>query len=128
MRPQCTVFWPTMHLLSFFWATHGPFLWKPVFTPFQQQGSGVDSQEHSKQRAGWHGIPRKVPCSSCPVDGPIKVLAWICFSCRIDGELPRHHGDIGAVAQTLPTALALPMERAGVRSYPGTERSKNRNP
>lgn len=116
-----------MHLLSFFWATHGPFLWKPVFTPLQQQGSGVDSQEHSKQTAGWHGVPRKVPCSPCPMDEPIKVLAWIFYAESMENFLDITV-TLGAMAQALPAALALPMERAGVRSYPGTERSKNRNP
>lgn len=95
-----------MHLLSFFWAAHGPFLWKPVFTPFQQQGSGVDSQEHSKRRAGWHGIPRKVPCSPCPMDGPIKVLVWIFFLCRINGELSRHHSDTGCHGSGTPGSFS----------------------
>lgn len=117
-----------MHLLSFFWAAHGPFLWKPVFTPFQQQGSGVDSQEHSKRRAGWHGIPRKVPCSPCPMDGPIKVLVWIFFYAESMENFLDITVTLGAMAQALPAALALVMERAGMWSSPGTERSINGNP
>lgn len=49
------------------------------------------------------------------MDGPIKVLAWIFFYAESMENFLDITVTLGAMAQALPRALALAMERAGVK-------------